>query len=997
MQIITKLRFLFVKQQYSLFRHSNRAVSCKIVEWICSALTIFTLSIVLVGVAVAQTKIDFQIDKQRADLALTQFAQQSNTTLIFPFDLAEKETANALNGPYSIELGIVKLLEGTGLYPASDESGMISIRPVSEQTEKLQIASEFSAERVPQAVRITDDSVIERIAIVGTRASPRSVIESSVPLDIIGSQEFAEQGATDITSMLSALVPSFNVNDQPINDASSLVRPANLRGMASDHTLVLLNGKRRHRSAVITFLGGGLSDGAQGPDISTIPASSLKQIEVLRDGAAAQYGSDAIAGVINFVLKDDNNGGMLESRYGSYFEGDGEMFQLQGNIGLPLTDSGFLNLSTEYRQQNPTNRSVQREDAARLMASGNSFISDPAQIWGTPELKHDLKFSANAGYSVDEDMESYLFMSLAQREVEGGFYFRNPHTRSGVNDGGVDADGTPLLLVGDLDGVGQGISCPNVRITDDNILDNPDFAIIADNSTQLGANCFAFNELFPGGFTPKFGGELEDYSIFMGVKGETAKNWLYDFSVSIGFSKIDYAISDTINPSLGPSSPTEFSPGSASQLEKNVNLDVSKQFQLGLTEPANFAAGLEWRRENFKQTAGDPASFAVGPLGFDDSTETSQGFGIGSNGFPGYKPEAAGDWGRGNWALYGDLELTPMQGLFIGMAARYENFTDFGSTFDGKLSARLQLNEAFALRGSVSTGFKAPTVGQSNVINVTTAFASNGLEDQATLPPTNPISLQLGATPLQPEESTNTSFGLVGNPSKELFVTLDYFRIQLEDRISTTSALPLSQTDINTLLTQGVLDASSFSSAKYFTNDFDTTTQGVDLVLNYETVLWKAATKFLLAYNWTDTTVDRVTVYTRVDENGLPFEEQNLTEQRIRMIEQNLPEHRFSATIKQQYSDWQILYRLNYFGEFYEDHLDASAGLDIESGAEVTFDFEVGYNLNAHTQLAAGVKNLFDNNPDQNPFKDLVGSLYPPTSPIGINGGFYYARAIYFF
>lgn len=981
------------KQQYSLFHSSPRAVCSKIVERICASVIFLSFSFT----AVAQSKIEFNIEKQRADLALTQFAQQSNTTLIFPFDLAENEVANALNGSYTIELGIVKLLEGTALYPVADESGMFSIRPISERLGEQPAVATTTPQTQSSPTYKVDDSAIERIAIVGTRSSPRSVIDSPVPLDIIGSQEFAEQGATDIASMLSALVPSFNVNDQPINDASSLVRPANLRGMASDHTLVLLNGKRRHRSAVITFLGGGLSDGAQGPDISTIPASSLKQIEVLRDGAAAQYGSDAIAGVINFVLKDDDKGGMLESRFGSFFEGDGDMFQLQGNIGLSINESGFLNLSTEYRQQNPTSRSVQREDAFRLQAAGNLAVPNPAQIWGTPELKHDIKLSANSGYTFANNSEAYLFMSLAQREVEGGFYFRNPHTRSGVSDGGLDIDGTPLLLVGDLDGINNGVACPKVRITDNNVLDDADFAVIADNSTQVGANCFAFNEMFPGGFTPKFGGELNDFSLFMGIKGETSRNWLYDISMSVGYSNIDYAISNTINPSLGPASPNVFSPGSASQLEKNVNVDVSKQFDVGLTEPVNFAAGLEWRRENFRQTAGDEASFAVGRLGFDENTGTSQGFGIGSNGFPGYKPEAAGDWGRGNWALYGDLELSPTDDFLLGMAARYENFTDFGSTFDGKISARLQLNSAFALRGSVSTGFKAPTVGQSNVINVTTAFASNGLEDQATLPPTNPISQQLGATPLQPEESTNTSFGLVGNPSKELFVTLDYFRIQLEDRISTTSALPLSQTDINTLLTQGVLDASSFSSAKYFTNDFDTTTQGVDLVVNYETVLWNATTQFILAYNWTDTSVDRVTVYSRVNENGEPFEEQNLTEQRIRMIEQNLPEHRATATIKHQFSDWRVLYRINYFDEFYEDHLDASAGLDIYAGSEFTLDFEVGYNLNAQTQLAAGVKNLFDNNPDQNPFKELVGSLYPPTSPIGINGGFYYARAIYFF
>lgn len=993
LQIIRSLRFLLIKKHSQNLSGINRHVIISVTRSVCVyfALSLFS------GLAAAEEKIRFSIAEQRADLALTQFAQQSNTTLLFPFELAEKETTNALYGEYSIELGIVRLLEGTGLYPVSDESGMLSIRPIAER-EIAEHATSLPVTRNQNTNAYkTDEAAIERIAVVGTRSSPRSVINSAVPLDIIGSQEFAEQGSTDIVSMLSTLVPSFNVNDQPINDASSLVRPANLRGMASDHTLVLLNGKRRHRSAVITFLGGGLSDGAQGPDISTIPASALKQVEILRDGAAAQYGSDAIAGVINFVLKDDDKGGHVEGRYGGYSEGDGNMFQLQGNIGLSLANKGFVNLSAEYREQKPTSRSVQRDDALLIQQAGNTAIPEPSQVWGMPEVKNDAKFSVNSEYEFSDRYDLYLFANLAQREVEGGFYFRNPHTRSGVNDGGLDVDGVPLLLVGDLDGVGRGIACPKVRIVDNNVLDDADFALIADNSTPIGANCFAFNEILPGGFRPKFGGKLSDASLFMGVKGETANAWFYDISVSIGYSNIDYAIKETINPSLGPATPTQFSPGSASQIEKNVNLDISKQFLIGLSEPANFAAGIEWRRENFRQKAGDEASYLVGQLGFDETTGFAQGFGIGSNGFPGYKPEAAGGWGRGNWAVYADLEVTPAEGLFVGMAARFEDFTDFGSTIDGKLSARYQLTDAFALRGSVSTGFKAPTVGQNNVINVTTAFASNGLEDQATLPPTNPISLQLGATPLQPEESTNASVGMVGNPSKALFVTLDYFRINLRDRISTTSALPLNQSDISVLLAQGVRDATSFSSAKYFTNDFDTTTQGIDLVVNYETMLWRTETKFILAYNWTDTSVDRVTVYTRNDSDGFAFEEQNLTPQRIKMIEQNLPAHRANLTIKQQFANWRTLYRFNYYGEFYEDHLDASAGLDIYSGAELAMDIELGYYVNSQTQLALGVKNLFDNRPDRNPFGHIVGAQYPPTSPIGINGAFYYARAVYFF
>ena len=301
---------------------------------------------------------------------------------------------------------------------------------------------------------------IEKISVLGTRAAPRSAAESAVPVDIIDGAEIANQGPSDIVSLLQNVVPSFNVNDQPINDGSTLVRPANLRGLASDHTLVLVNGKRRHRSAVITFLGGGLSDGAQGPDLSVIPSSAIRQVDVLRDGAAAQYGSDALAGVINFTLKNASEGGSLEVKYGQFAAGDGEGRQISGNIGLPLTENGFFNTSFEYKSSNPTSRSVQRDDAAALIEAGNVAVANPAQIWGSPEVKDDFKVFVNAGIDLGNGAEAYAFGNIAKREVEGGFFYRNPHTRGGVfsNDGG------DTLLVGDID-PNNNITCPVIDIT----------------------------------------------------------------------------------------------------------------------------------------------------------------------------------------------------------------------------------------------------------------------------------------------------------------------------------------------------------------------------------------------------------------------------------------------------------------------------------------------------------------------------------------------------
>ncbi|MED6322094.1 MAG: TonB-dependent receptor, partial [Pseudomonadota bacterium] len=449
-------------------------------------------------------------------------------------------------------------------------------------------------------------------------------------------------------------------------------------------------------------------------------------------------------------------------------------------------------------------------------------------------------------------------------------------------------------------------------------------------------------------------------------------------------------------PSLGPQTPTSFSPGGVSQVERTLNLDFNKLIQTIFDDPVSIAVGLEWRKETYFQKSGDEASYIAGPFALEPPLGLNQGFSIGSNGFPGYQPQSAGHWSRSNWAVYADLEFYVTEAWQFGVATRVEHFSDFGSTFDGKLSTRYKLNDIFALRGSVNTGFKAPTVGQSNVINVTTAYGVNGLEDQATLPPTDLISLQLGATPLTPEESVNFSLGLVMQASENFFATLDYFNIRLSDRISTTSAIPLTDDDISALIAQGRPDAAKYNAAKYFTNDFDTKTQGVDLVVNYNFALADWSNSLLLAFNWTDTQVERVTLYpaqVRDEIRLLP----NLTQARIRMLEDNLPAHRGSITLEQSKGNWAFTWRLNYYDEFYEDHLDASAGMDIYGNALTTFDAQVAWKVLPQTQVTLGAQNLFDSLPNKNPFQGEVGALYPPTSPSGINGAFYYAGIEYTF
>ncbi|WP_338411396.1 TonB-dependent receptor [Pseudoalteromonas nigrifaciens] len=817
---------------------------------------------------------------------------------------------------------------------------------------------------------------LEKIAVVGTRSAPRSIGDSPVPIDIIGGEELSKSGNTDMLELLKGAIPSLNVHSMPISDAASLVRPANLRGLPSDSTLILLNGKRRHRASVIAFLGGGINDGAQGADISVIPSIALKQVEVLRDGAAAQYGSDAIAGVINFVLKDASEGGSLEVRKGEYYEGDGDTTQVSGNIGLPFTDNGFANLSFQYKTADATSRSVQRFDAKALNDAGVPDIAPITQVWGAPEVNDDISIFGNVGLELTNNSEFYMFGNYSERDVRGGFYYRNPHTRPGAysNDGG------DTLLVGDLTGDMSG-NCPTIAI-DDNVLDNPDYI----NGVANNPDCFAFNEMLPGGFTPNFGGNITDASLTIGTKGQFTDGFLkdvyYDLSGTVGYNESRYFIYDTINASLGPESPRDFSPGKYEQLEKNFNFDLSKGFDFGLPYDVNIASGLEWHEETFTVISGDEASFIAGPL-------TDQGFGIGSNGFPGFKPSDAGEYSRRNYAAYVDIEAPFTEEFLMGLAVRFEDYDTFGTTTNYKLMAQYHLTEDLNIRGSISTGFRAPTVGQANVSNVQTNLSSGVLVDSALLPPTNPIAIQLGGQELEPEESQSYTFGAVYTLG-DLFLTVDYYNIKVDERISQSDKIELSQADKDKLTASGIPNVQNLAQVSFFTNDFDTTTQGVDLVANYSTELLNGSSTFSLAYNWNETEVTRSTIITG------PF--------KVSRLENDLPNHRATLSWAQQWESFSAFTRVNYFGEYQGVHVDYDETAKMADAA-VTLDAEITYFLNESMSFSVGAQNLLDQEAEKLDFSgasDFIpnnnwGGQYYETSPFGINGGYYYVKATYTF
>ncbi len=826
----------------------------------------------------------------------------------------------------------------------------------------------------PTAIFAAEDDAAndEKVVVLGSRSAPRSVSDSPVPIDLISGDDFVNHAGSNLLDTMSTLVPSFNVNTQPISDAATMVRPANMRGLPPDSTLILVNGKRRHRSAVISFLGAGLADGSQGPDISVIPAMALSQVEVLRDGAAAQYGSDAIAGVMNFVLKDDNDGGTVSARFGGYSEGDGDTLRVAGNFGVPLTENGFVNVTWQFKESDATSRSVQRDDAAGLIAAGNIDVADPAQVWGSPEISEDVALFVNMGIDLDSDSQAYLHANYAERHVEGGFFFRNPTNRGGVYDGPIDPEtGLDTILVGDeTPGATDNSNCPVVTLSPDGIPDPTALGQLA------AANCFAFNLLFPGGFTPRFGGDVLDMAVTAGVKGYYTSGIGYDFSGTVGRSDVTYQIFNTINPSLGSATPTEFSPGTYIETDKSLNADFTKEISVaGWDYPVNVAWGYEYKHDTFEIIAGDPGSFAIGPLAV-------QGFGSGSNGFPGFQPEAAGDNSRSNHAFYLDAELQVTDDVLIGGAVRAEDYSDFGSTLDGKLTTQISVTDEISFRGSISTGFRAPTVGQSNVRNVTTAFDENlRLADEATLPPTDPIAQQKGAIPLTPEEAESLSFGFVAE-FDELFMTVDFYRIDVSDRIGVTGNFVLTPDDISDLLDAGHSDAASFTSVKYFTNAFDTRTEGVDFVANYSLEQAGGTTTLALVSSYVKTDV------TKRDESVI-------SDTKKFQLESTLPKYRTSFTVNHAQNDWSVMGRLNYYGSFTETHLD-SGDLLIDNDALFTVDAAVNYTITDDWSVSVGAQNILDEYPQKNTdFDFIVGAQYTLTHPIGFNGAYYYAEVTY--
>lgn len=893
-----------------------------------------------------------------------------------------------------------------------------------------------SQETTTDAETVASEDPGEQIVIIGSRVANRTVSDSPVPIDVITDSALQASGTGELNKTLNQLVPSFNFPQPSIADGSDVTRPATLRGLNPDQTLVLVNGKRRHVSALLN-INGTVGRGAAAVDMNMIPALAIERIEVLRDGASSQYGSDAIAGVINVQLKTADSGGRAQVSYGKYvttldgvsdFDGlgltggqpaldttDPRYLQANGsgerkardgiyttfgvNVGLPIGDGGFFNFTGEYRDRNFTNR--QGYDLRPNYIRPSSTTFDPREATFD---RLDFRY----GDAKTEDFNFLINTSVPLGAAE--FY--------------------AFATYGHRD----GLSAANFR--QQSAATNRDFSTISPGTTPTSAN---FVGLTPDGYLPKIQSNIDDMAATSGVRAEIA-GFKGDFSLGFGRNELSYRTEDSVNVSFGPSSQRSFDAGHLAFSQILANADLSRQFDAGLAGPLSFAFGGEYRHEIYQIRPGDPQSYQTGPF-FIPSRATTSGdcttlggiytgtTGIcsfpgrtaaaGAQGFGGLPASARTNVNRDSFAGYVEFDANLFTGLTATAAGRYEHYSDFGDTLNGKLALRYEFTQGFALRGSVSNGFRAPSLHQQYFTTTSTNFLAGVPVDVSTVPVSSPVARALGSQPLDPEKSLNLSGGATLNPFRGFNLTVDYFHIKIKDRVVLSENLGAAGvgTAAQNAAVQAVLATNGFSNvgaARFFINGLDTTTQGVDAVATYRANLGGlGAWNFSAAYNYTQNQIDKrlnnlgplatipgLALFGRVE--GIRFE-------------RGQPKDKVVLATDGKIAGIGLSARTTRYGSVISPETTAPLGADATSltalgpddqklSPKWITDFSISYELHG-VQLTVGVENAFDVYPDRRPYglrPTTVGGSYPVTyqflpysgfSPFGFNGRFLYARA----
>lgn len=856
-------------------------------------------------------------------------------------------------------------------------------------------------------------SEIDEVVVTGSRSQPRTVMESPVPVDSFSASEIESISHSDTQDLLKTLVPSYTISRQPISDGATFIRPAALRGLSSDKTLLLVNSKRRHRAALVTTGG----DGSQSADAAQIPSAALKSVEVLRDGAGAQYGSDAIAGVINFILKDNAEGGTLTAQAGQYYDKDGEGIIIGGNKGFSLGDAGFVSVSFEWTTDQPTSRGTQYcnrnipNQAAGFCAAlfptettgpgtpysaayGQSVgyfpgrIPDRLQKWGQPESEA-LRVFINAGYELSDNLELYVFGNYGQSRAKEDFNYRNP----------IDVGAT-------------------TNQADDYVY------------TRTGG-LFRANQIFPRGFTPQFFGDVYDYSVAGGFKGEIMEGLGFDLSARYGRNELAYDLTDTVNFSLGEASPTKFNVGSLVSDEWSANADFTYEIATGFTEnPLAIAFGAEYRKEGYEIVTGDVPSYTAGPYSTQDpydfctnettvaqrtlrptapqnagivcntSTIVLDGrtitnpvyavLGVGSNGAPGFPPLYSGRLTRDSYAGYVDGSLDVTDRLFVQASLRAENFSDFGSTLDYKLAARFEINDAIALRGSVGTGFRAPTTGQT-FTTYTSTVVNNGVPvAQGLFPATNAVAQYLGAAPLGPEKSKNYSVGLTMQLFDGLNITVDAYHIKVNDMFYAITPITVTPAITTAMIAAGIPGADTIGQVNFFQNAFDASVTGLDFVATYARG-WEngQSTNFSASFNINNPVVEKVKTFRDATGTVRTF----FDGEYIYDFKHATPRWRSVLTATHHMGAFSLMGRANLYGE-YKNMFSVAIPTVQKWKPEVQFDVEANWDVDETYTLTLGARNIFDNypDPDKTGEQGTNGRIYRSDSIVDWQGGFYYAK-----